>query len=149
LIKYPIADIQQSNKKCLKITFSKLNETHFQHQQDWLTSKENESKSIRLVDMFTKNAGQFLEFDDTLPSSGPAPVVILHTDYTNIMVQYSCKEYGGSAVWNRRKQEYYSILVRNANYNDLDKFANAFDKLRSLSPTIDMNNLVIYSNQQC
>ena len=142
--------MQQSNRKCVKLTYSKHNDTHFVQQQDWQTSKAtNESRSIRLVNMFTKNAGQFLEYDDGLPSSGPAPLVILHTDYTNIMVQYSCKEYGGSAVWNRRKQEYYSILTRNLNYNDLDKFSNAFDKLRSLSPSVDMNNLVIFSNQQC
>jgi hypothetical protein len=148
LIKSP-NEIFQPNKQCLKITYSKHNDTHFLHQQDWQTSKANESKSIRLIDMFTNNPGHFLEYNEELPSSGPAPLAIIHTDYKNIMVQYSCKEYGGSASWNRRKQEYFSILTRNSNYNDLDIFTKAFDMLRSMSPSVDMNNLVIYSNQQC
>ena len=70
-----------------------MNASAFIQLQEWRYKKDNVFERANATDLVTDTPGRFIEYENELPSPGPAPVVILYTDYTNIMVHYSCKTY--------------------------------------------------------
>ena len=121
-----------------------MNATAFIQLQQWRSKTDNTLEKANATDLVTNIPGQFIEYENDLPSPGPAPVVILYTDYSNIMVHYSCKMYGG--WYNKQKQEYYYISVRSTQFNDLEVFLNAFEKLKSLNA--NFKDLVLMLNER-
>ena len=128
----------------MKKEFKRMNSSAFIQLQEWRYKKDNALDKANATDLVTETPGLFIEYEDDLPSRGPAPAVILYTDYTNIMVHYSCKIYGG--FFSKKKQEYYYISVRNRQFNDLDAFLFAFEKLISLNA--DFKDLVLMLNEK-
>ena len=121
-----------------------MNASAFIQLQEWRYKADNALDKANATDIVTGTPGRFIEYENDLPSPGPAPVAILYTDYTNIMVHYSCKLY--SANGNNKKQEYYYISVRSRQFNDLEVFLVAFEKLKSLNA--DFRDLVLMLNEK-
>ncbi len=141
IIKYPV---DFSTSKCIKTEYKRLNASAFIQLQEWRYKKDNVFERANATDLVTDTPGRFIEYENELPSPGPAPVVILYTDYTNIMVHYSCKTYGG--WFSKKKQEYYYISVRSTLFNDLELFLIAFEKIKSLN--VNFKDLVLMLDEK-
>ena len=62
-----------------------MNASAFIQLQEWRYKKDNVFERANATDLVTDTPGRFIEYENELPSPGPAPVVILYTDYALIL----------------------------------------------------------------
>ena len=137
------------NFKCVKDEYKSLDLNTITERNEWITLNDNSLKSSNQSYKSYANApGLFNKYIPVNEAkfSGPAPVTVLYTDYTNILVHYSCKIDG--SWYSKKKKEMVLISIRKREFNDLDKFLFALEKLRSYKIDIDIEDLIFILNDK-